>query len=144
MEGKYRIMIGGTIILTIIGAILYQGAQSTVFFFTPNEVVAAPDQYVNRNVRIGGLVVPNSTRWDPDRFRLDFAITEDFRTFIPVVHYGVKPDMYREGQGVVVEGMLDEHGKFQASTLLVKHSEDYSAQNHAGDDKKQLYKSVVR
>jgi cytochrome c-type biogenesis protein CcmE len=125
MQRRIQILIGGLIVLAILGAIAYKGVQTTVAFYSPTEVLAAPDAFQNKTIRIMALVEPQSTRWDANAVRLGFNITEDSRRFIPVEFRGVKPDMYREGQGIVVEGRLDRQGVFQASNLLVKHSEEY-------------------
>ncbi len=125
MQRRIQIIIGGLIVLAILGAIAYKGVQTTVAFYSPTEVLAAPETFQNKTIRIMALVEPKSTHWDADAVRLGFNITEDSRRFIPVEFRGVKPDMYREGQGIVVEGRLDRQGVFQASNLLVKHSEEY-------------------
>ncbi|MBI4083722.1 MAG: cytochrome c maturation protein CcmE [Candidatus Lambdaproteobacteria bacterium] len=144
MGNHYRVVIGAVIILAILGGILYKGSQSTVFYFTPNEIGQAPERYLARTIRVGGLVVPNSTKWDPDAVTLWFTVTEDFNSGIRVRYAGPKPDMFREGQGVVAEGILDERGLLWASTLLVKHSEDYKVDPKQVTDKKMAYKSLLR
>ncbi len=144
MKRRYiQFAIGGAIIAAILIAVLYQGVQSTVFFVTPSEILAAPDKYRNRTIRIGALVEPSSTAWDAAAVQLRFKVTEDSKTFIPVVFNGVKPDMYREGQGVVVEGQLDDRGVFRATQVLVKHSEEYKVDKGKVQDKEHLYKTLV-
>lgn len=127
MQRRIQIIIGGVIVAAILAAIAYKGVETTVAFYTPAEVLAAPDSFRNKTIRIMAMVEPRSTRWDAEAVRLAFKITEDSRQFIPVEFRGVKPDMYREGQGIVVEGRLDPQGTFQATNLLVKHSEEYQA-----------------
>jgi cytochrome c-type biogenesis protein CcmE len=144
MNRKYQFLIGGLIVAAILGGILYQSFQTTVFFYTPAEVLSAPQDFRNRTIRIGALVVPQSTQWDPDRVQLKFRVTDDNRHFIPVLFSGVKPDMYREGQGVVVEGRLDGQGTFLASNLLVKHSEDYSVDTSERMNKEAAYRTLVK
>lgn len=144
MKRRYiQFGIGGAIIAAILIAVLYQGVQSTVFFQTPAEILAAPEKFRNRTIRIGALVQPLSTSWDPIAVQLKFRVTEDSKAFIPVIFNGVKPDMYREGQGVVVEGQLDDAGIFRATQVLVKHSEDYSVDKEKVRDKEQIYKSLM-
>jgi cytochrome c-type biogenesis protein CcmE len=138
-----QITIGGAIVAAILVGILYQGLQSTVFFHTPSEILAAPADFQGKTIRIGALVEPNSTRWDEDTVRLEFKLTEDSKELIPVVFNGVKPDMYREGQGVVVEGSLDSQGVFQAHTLLVKHSEEYDVDQAKRNEKEKVYKTLL-
>lgn len=139
----YQFLIGGAIVAAILGGVLYQSLNSTVFFYTPGEILAAPADFRDRTIRIGALVEPNSTQWDAQSVQLKFRVTEDSQHFIPVVYSGVKPDMYREGQGVVVEGKLDPAGVFRANTLLVKHSEDYSVDPKHTMDKEAAYRTLV-
>jgi len=125
MQRRIQIIVGGIAVLLLLGFIAWQGVDQTVSFYSPGEVLAQPDHFRSKTIRIMALVEPNSTRWDPQAVRLNFKITEDSRSFIPVEFRGVRPDMYREGKGIVVEGRMAPDGTFQASNLLVKHSEDY-------------------
>lgn len=143
MNRKMQFIIGGIIITVILGGIIYQGMESTVFFYTPTEILAAPAKFEGKVIRIGALVEAGSTEWNPEEVRLGFRITEDAKVFIPVSYDGVKPDMFREGQGVVVEGRLDKDGVFRANTVLVKHSEDYSVEEGKQDGKEKIYKSLI-
>ena len=138
-----QFLVGGIIVAAILGGVVYQSMQSTVFFYTPAEILATPQEFQARTVRIGALVERNSTQWDADKVLLRFRVTEDNQHFIPVVFAGVKPDLFREGQGVVVEGRLDPGGVFQASNLLVKHSEDYSVDQSKRHNKEAAYNTLV-
>jgi cytochrome c-type biogenesis protein CcmE len=147
MQRRIQLIVGGLIIAAILVAIAYQGVESTVAFHTPAEVLAEPQGFRNKTIRIMALVEPKTTRFDAEAVRLNFNITEDSRAFIPVEFRGVKPDMFREGQGIVVEGRLDGQGVFQATNLLVKHSEDYSV-NEATKakikEKEAAYRNLVK
>ena len=143
MSRKIQLAVGATIVVAILLGILYQGFESTVFFHTPSEVLAAPGKFTGKVIRIGALVQPGTTRWNDKEVRLHFGITEDSRNVIPVVFAGVKPDMFREGQGVVVEGRLDSQGVFRADTLLVKHSEDYDIEKAKRGNMEQTYRSLM-
>jgi cytochrome c-type biogenesis protein CcmE len=138
-----QFIIGGVIIAAILGGVLYQSLQSTVFFYTPQEILSAPERFRDRTIRVGALVERQSTQWDADKVLLRFRVTEDGQHFIPVTFAGVKPDMFREGQGVVVEGRMDPAGTFQASNLLVKHSEDYSIDQSKRHNKEAMYRSLA-
>jgi cytochrome c-type biogenesis protein CcmE len=131
MQRRMQLIIGGLIVLAILAAIAYKGVETTVAFYSPAEVLAAPQAFQNKTIRIMALVEPKSTNFDANALRLAFKITEDSKRFIPVEFRGVKPDMYREGQGIVVEGRLDPQGTFQATNLLVKHSEEYKTDEAA-------------
>ena len=143
MKRQYQFLIGGAIIAAILGSIVYQSMETTVFFQTPAEILAEPTRFQGKVVRIGALVVKDSTSFDPEKVQLSFRVTEDNAHFIPVVFTGVKPDLFREGQGVVVEGRMDSQGTFQASTLLVKHSEDYAVDPNKRMDKEMTYRSLI-
>lgn len=144
MSRIVQLSIGGAIVAAILIAILYQGFESTVFFHTPSEILAAPGEFQGKLVRIGAMVQRESTNWDEKALRLEFKITEDAQESIPVTYDGVKPDMYREGQGVVVEGRMDGSGVFRANTLLVKHSEEYNIDEANRKDKEQMYRSLLK
>ena len=74
-------------------------------------------------IRLGGLVKDGSlVRGNNLTFRFDVT---DGKTEIPVAYTGVLPDLFREGQGVVAEGVLDGGGVFNADTILAKHDETY-------------------
>lgn len=138
-----QLLIGGALVAVIIGAVVYQSTETTVFFHTPQEVLAAPDDFRGKTIRIGALVEPGSTEWDAQEVMLRFRVTEDSEHFIPVVFAGVKPDMYREGQGVVVEGRMDGQGVLRADRVLVKHSEDYNVDQEKRVAKEEAYRSLV-
>ena len=144
MKRNLQFIIGGAVVAAILGGIVYQSLESTVFFQTPGEILASPEKFRERTIRIGALVERGSTQWDADRVLLKFRVTEDNAKFIPVVYQGVKPDMFREGQGVVVEGRLDGAGVFQATNLLVKHSEEYSIDTDKKLDKEAAYRSLIQ
>jgi len=134
------------VVLVLLGVIAWQGIDQTVSFYSPAEVLAKPDTFRSKTIRIMALVEPKSTQWDAQAVRLNFKITEDSKNFIPVEFRGVRPDMYREGQGIVVEGKLDPSGTFQASNLLVKHSEEYKvdpATKKKIEEKEAAYKALV-
>ena len=130
-------------ILAVIVALSLQELQKmTVFFYTPAEVIAKPLEFKDKIIRIGALVQKGSVDWNAQAIKLSFKITEDGKKTIPVYYKGVKPDLFREGQGVVVEGkMKGQH--FEASQLLVKHSEDYIAETEHIKSKEEYYKSIL-
>lgn len=146
-QRRIQLIVGGVIVAALLIAIAYQGVDQTISFYSPAEVLAKPDAFRSKTIRIMALVEPKSTEWDAQAVRLRFKITEDSRGFIPVEFRGVKPDMYREGQGVVVEGKLDPSGTFQATNLLVKHSEEYKvdpATQKKIAEKEAAYKAMLQ
>ena len=143
MKSRIKFLIGGVIIFAVIAFLAVIGLQeSTVFFYTPKEILAAPASFESKTIRIGALVQRNSVKWDAQKILLTFDITDDMQHFIPVVYSGIKPDMFQEGQGVVVEGQIN-HQVFHAKQLLVKHSEDYKVSAKEPKSKEDYYKSLV-
>ena len=72
-------------------------------------------------VRIGGLVVKNSLK--QNKSKVEFEIT-DKKTKIKIIYKGILPDLFREEQGVVVEGYIKKN-IFEATEVLAKHDENY-------------------
>lgn len=96
--------------------------DNVLYFYSPTEVaqkhVAAGVEF-----RIGGLVEKKSVRHGPGA-TVHFAVT-DGRMTVPVAFTGVLPSLFREGQGVVAMGALDDRHQFVASEVLAKHDERY-------------------
>ena len=126
MTRKQRrgIMIGGGVLVLAIAALLVLSAlrDTIVFFHTPSDIQANKVQPGQR-FRLGGLVLEGSVKRGAGT-DIGFAIT-DKAANIEVAYRGVLPDLFREGQGVVVEGRIDAGGIFRADTVLAKHDENY-------------------
>ncbi len=104
------------------GLALYALSDNIVFFYSPSEIVQKNVQSGAR-MRIGGLVALGSVvKAAGDR--LDFSIT-DGANQVKVSYAGLPPDVFREGQGVVAEGVLEGPGRLRAETILAKHDERY-------------------
>ena len=117
-------VLGGVALLGIaVGLTLSALNDNLVFFYGPSDLYA---QHIppGRLVRIGGPVAAGSVKHEADGSTLDFTVT-DGRKSVPVTYRGTVPDLFREGQGVVVEGRLTPSGGFKATTLLAKHDERY-------------------
>jgi cytochrome c-type biogenesis protein CcmE len=96
--------------------------DSIVFFYTPTEV-AEKHLDTGQRFRLGGLVENGSLKRG-EGTTVSFVVT-DKRATLPVTYTGVLPDLFREGQGVVAEGMLTSEGVFHADSVLAKHDEKY-------------------
>lgn len=93
-----------------------------VFFYDPTEVVTEGKISPGQRFRIGGLVKEGSvTRSDA---LVEFRVTDGQNT-IKIEYDGLLPDLFREGQGIIAEGSLDNLGVFKADTVLAKHDEKY-------------------
>jgi cytochrome c-type biogenesis protein CcmE len=96
--------------------------DTIVFFHTPKDV-AEKQIPAGKRIRLGGLVAEDSVKRGAGT-SVEFAITDTVKT-IEVSYTGLLPDLFREGQGVVAEGKLDDAGRFLADTVLAKHDENY-------------------
>ncbi len=97
--------------------------ENLLFFFSPTQV-AAGEAPGSRAFRLGGMVVEDSVEREPGSLTLNFVVT-DFANSLPVRYTGVLPDLFGEGQGVVVRGRLAADGGFLAEEVLAKHDENY-------------------
>ena len=93
-----------------------------MFFYTPSEV-AEKHLETGQRFRLGGLVEDGSVKRG-EGTTVSFVVT-DKRSTLPVTFTGVLPDLFREGQGVVAEGVLNSDGVFRADSVLAKHDENY-------------------
>lgn len=105
-----------------VGLVLMALRDSIVFFYTPSEV-AEKHLDTGQRFRLGGLVENGSLKRG-EGTTVSFVVT-DKRATLPVTYTGVLPDLFREGQGVVAEGMLTSEGLFHADSVLAKHDEKY-------------------
>ncbi|HKX06883.1 MAG TPA: cytochrome c maturation protein CcmE [Stellaceae bacterium] len=103
--------------------VLFAFNDNLVFFMSPSDL-AARGASETRRLRLGGLVETGSVARQADGRTIDFKVTDGSKD-VPVVFSGVLPDLFREGQGVVVEGALGRDGIFKADTVLAKHDERY-------------------
>jgi cytochrome c-type biogenesis protein CcmE len=98
--------------------------QNVNLFFTPTEVVAGQAKQAHV-IRMGGMVQKGSLAQGKD-LNIQFVLT-DFAHSVTVKYRGILPDLFKEGQGVVVLGRLDQLQKnlFYADQVLAKHDENY-------------------
>ena len=105
-----------------VGLVMYALSQNINLFFTPTQIVKgeAPSEQM---IRVGGMVADGTVDRDPQSLKVAFEVT-DFDHNVRVSYEGILPDLFREGQGVVVQGRINE-GQFVASEVLAKHDENY-------------------
>lgn len=117
------------VVLVLIGMgiaallILTAFEKNLMYFYTPSEV-ANGEVPTNRKFRIGGMVVDGSVRRNEDDLAVRFDLT-DTAHVVTVEYEGILPDLFREGQGIVANGIVAENGHFVAAEVLAKHDENY-------------------
>lgn len=117
----YFLLLGGLAVATGVALVLTAFEDSLVFFYSPTEL-RTQELTPGQRIRIGGLVEEGSIQKDGDTVR--FIVT-DTAEQLTVSYRGILPDLFREGQGIVAEGVLLPAGVFQASDVLAKHDENY-------------------
>ncbi|MGR8920185.1 MAG: cytochrome c maturation protein CcmE [Gammaproteobacteria bacterium] len=105
------------------GLILTAFEKNMMYFFSPSEV-SAGEAPASRPFRLGGMVVEGSVLRQPQGLGVWFTLT-DMAAEQTVYYEGILPDLFREGQGIVAKGQLNEGGLFVASEVLAKHDENY-------------------
>ncbi|UXI00554.1 cytochrome c maturation protein CcmE [Photobacterium sp. TY1-4] len=111
-----------------VGLMLYALNQNMDLFYTPTELVQGkPDgtkPSVGQRLRIGGMVVDGSVSRDPNSLKVSFQVA-DIGPAVTVVYDGILPDLFREGQGIVAQGVLVDATTIEAHEVLAKHDEEY-------------------
>ena len=119
----YMVTVGMACLGIAAGLVLNAFNQDLVFFYSPSDLAKAHPE-PGRTIRIGGLVEMGSLKHDAGDPGIVFKVT-DGKFELPVAYTGVLPDLFREGQGVVAEGALDQSGTLHAAQILAKHDEKY-------------------
>jgi cytochrome c-type biogenesis protein CcmE len=122
-QRRLALVSAGVAVLGVAAALILNAlSASIVFFNSPTDVIekhVKPDT----RIRLGGLVEPGSLV-KSDNLQVRFEVTDGNKT-LPVTYQGLLPDLFREGQGVVAEGVLDPSGVLKADSVLAKHDERY-------------------
>lgn len=116
-----------------IACVLFALKQNINLFYTPSQIISgeAPPAHT---IRVGGMVEKNSVHRDVRSLAVSFVLT-DFHHRVTVNFNGILPDLFREGQGVVAQGVLNPRGVFEAKEVLAKHDENYMPPNVMLDKK---------
>ena len=97
--------------------------ENVVYFLSPSEIYNHPNISFDKKIRVGGLVKMNSISNKSEK-SITFIIT-DLKKEIVVSYYGLVPNLFSEGKGVVAEGKLRDKKYFVADKILAKHDENY-------------------
>jgi cytochrome c-type biogenesis protein CcmE len=121
---KRLAVIGGAMVFLAMasGLTLYALGQRTSYFFMPADLDTV-SLYPGQRIRLGGLVAAGSVVRG-EGTRVAFSVTDQIET-VSVVYDGILPDLFREEQGIVTEGVFDGAGVFVADSVLAKHDETY-------------------
>ncbi len=119
---RLYMVLGGMALLSAAAALVLTALDENLsYFYDPSNIAEAPP---GRAIRLGGLVEEGSVARQADGVTVTFRITDTVKTR-DVIYKGLLPDLFREGQGVITEGMLGADGVFVAREVLAKHDETY-------------------
>ena len=113
-------------IATSIYLILWALKDNIVFFYSPSEIqqkISLKEIDEMSKLRLGGMVKESSIEQLNDG-SINFIIT-DFDREMVVFYKGIIPDLFKEQQGVIAEGSINNEGMFIANSILAKHDENY-------------------
>jgi cytochrome c-type biogenesis protein CcmE len=106
-----------------VGLALLALQENINLFFSPSQVVAG-EAPVGSPFRLGGMVVDGSVSRADQSLEIRFDLTDTANT-VTVAYTGILPDLFREGQGIVAQGSVNDNGLFTATQVLAKHDETY-------------------
>lgn len=115
------ILAGAAVTATLVLSAL----EENINLFYPPEQVAGGEAPVGKRIRVGGMVLEGSVERASDSLEVGFVLTDRRGSDVGVRYSGILPDLFREGQGILVTGELDQAGVFQAEEVLAKHDENY-------------------
>ena len=110
--------------------VMYALRSNIDLFYTPGEILygkgeAHEKPEAGQRLRVGGMVMPGSVRRDPNTLAVSFKLY-DARGVVSVSFEGILPDLFREGQGVVAQGVLAAGNQVIAKEVLANHDEKYT------------------
>ena len=119
---RWRLIVCLGVVVAALGWVTVRGLSgSLVYYLSPTDVLNHQAD-VGQVIRLGGYVVPGSVGHAGST--LTFTITDGART-MSIVSSGAVPELFKAGQGVVLEGAMAADGRFHSDTLLIKHNGDY-------------------
>lgn len=122
-QKRLTVIGGGLAVLGLAAAlVLFALQQKIAFFRMPSDIQASDIQSQSR-FRLGGLVEKGSVIRGGET-KISFSVTDHVKS-VPVTYEGILPDLFREDQGVVIEGSFSPNGAFVADSVLAKHDENY-------------------
>ena len=103
--------------------LIYAFSKNSVYFYTPSQIIKK-EAPIDTFIRVGGMVKKNSFLREKDSLKVSFVI-HDLKQNINVIYECILPDLFAEGQGVVMTGKLSNQNTFMADEVLAKHDENY-------------------
>lgn len=130
---KNRLYLAASILVGLgltVTLLLYALRSNIDLFYTPGEILYGKGESqqmpeIGQRLRIGGMVLPGSVKRDAHTLKVTFKLY-DINGAVDVTYVGILPDLFREGQGIVAQGVLEKDDLIAASEVLAKHDENYT------------------
>lgn len=130
---KKRLVIVTSLVLGLslaFGLVLYALQQNIDLFYTPTEIINGKKETgikpeIGQRLRVGGLVLTGTVKRDPESLKVSFDLLDNGGGVVTVYFDGILPDLFREGQGIVAQGVLKSATEIDAFEVLAKHDEEY-------------------
>ncbi|AGH82026.1 CcmE/CycJ protein [Psychromonas sp. CNPT3] len=130
---KKRLIITSALVIGLslsVGLVLFALQQNIDLFYTPTEIVKGKNEtgekpQIGQRLRIGGMVVNGSVKRDQTSLKVSFDLIDDGGERVTIFFDGILPDLFREGQGIVAQGVLLNATQINAFEVLAKHDEEY-------------------
>jgi cytochrome c-type biogenesis protein CcmE len=126
-QRRNRLMIAGLLVGSVgtaVGLALMALNENINLFYSPAQIVQG-EAPVNTTIRAGGMVLDNSVQRSTTDLRVTFQVSDMQGSDVTITYVGILPDLFREGQGVIARGQLNDQGVFIAEEVLAKHDENY-------------------
>lgn len=139
-SAQVKFLLGGLVILVAVGFLIVSSfGSSSQFFLTIAELRGKGSNIIGDDVRVSGVVIGDSIRYDTQTLRLEFDVVdnlEELSSPLHVVYIGPKPDLLQHEAQAIIEGVWSEDGTFyahdRADSLLLKcptrYEEEYPEQ----------------
>ncbi len=124
---RNRLMLIGLLLVasgTAVALALTALNENINLFYAPDQI-AAGEAPIGQMIRAGGMVKEGSIERSKTDLKVRFVISDMQESEVTIQYEGVLPDLFREGQGVIARGALNEGGVFMAEEVLAKHDENY-------------------
>ena len=110
-------------LILIVSLVVYALRQNISLYYTPTQI-SKHEAPIGKLIRVGGMVLKHSVQQAKDKLEVNFLLT-DYQQKLVIHYHGLLPDLFREGQGVVVKGVLTSENELEAKEVLAKHDENY-------------------
>lgn len=122
---RKRYLIGGVILIAAVGYLLYMAlGSSTIYYVTVSELLDKGQDTYETSIRVAGRVADGSIEWNAKELELKFTVVEGGAS-LPVIYEGARPDGFKAGADIVVEGKYHSDKIFRASSILIKCPSKY-------------------